>query len=274
MRPSAYSTMTLTKEKADELAKRQIKKPAITLVGMTTPVSFFGSLRADAVADGFLGRFIVHQSDMPRAVHDDKDLMDVPYKIIDWIETLQDRAGYTHGVIDAAAEEPKVNTIPFKPEALLKIREFSQECVDMANDLEKFGLEALPGRAKEMAMRISLIVQMAVNVKSTSIGVEAIDWAIDYMRFSVNQTAGTLKMKMSGSSFEADKKEVLSAIRDAGEMGVTWKDMQKTSPFSKYKKRDLGDIMDSLLAAELVTHKRVNEGKRGRPRSICGDRLK
>jgi len=266
MRPSAYSTMTLTKEKAKELADRHIKNPAVTLLGMTTPASFFANLRTDAVADGFLGRFIIHQSNMPRIVHDDKDMIDIPNKITNWVNSIQERAGYNSGSSDAAANEPNFVTMAFHGDSLAMLRSYSQECVSLANDLERFGLEALPGRSKEMAMRISLIVQLAIDPASDIISTEAVNWAIKYVRFSVNQSAGVLKMKMSGSSFEADKKEVLEAIREVGEKGISWSDMQKTPPYSKHRKRDIGDIMDALISAELITHERMSSGKRGRPR--------
>lgn len=266
MRPSSYSTMTLTKEKAKEMSDRHIKNPAVTLLGMTTPVAFFANLRSDAVADGFLGRFIIHQSNMPRMVHDDKDMIDVPHKITNWIETLQDRAGYNLGASDTAVNEPSFITMAFHGDSIAMLRSYSQECVDLANKLERFGLEALPGRAKEMAMRISIIVQLAIDPMASIVGIEAINWAVKYVRFAVNQSADVLKMKMSGSSFEADKKEVLEAIRGTGEHGVSWSDMQKTPPYSKHRKRDMGDIMDALISAELVTHERVASGKRGRPR--------
>tara|TARA_R110000851_G_scaffold5398_2_gene22382 strand:+ start:6349 stop:8604 length:2256 start_codon:yes stop_codon:yes gene_type:complete len=266
MRPSSYSTMTLTKEKAQEMSDRHIKNPAVTLLCMTTPVAFYANLRSDAVADGFLGRFIIHQSNMPRMVHDDKDMVDVPHKITNWVQTIQDRAGYNLGASDTAVSEPAFITMAFHGDAISILRAYSQECVDMANDLERFNLEALPGRSKEMAMRISMIVQLAIDPHSTTVGTEAVNWAIKYVRFAVNQSAAVLKMKMAGSSFEADKKEVLEAIREAGDNGVSWSDMQKTPPFSKHRKRDMGDIMDALMSAELVGHERITSGKRGRPR--------
>lgn len=266
MRPSSYSTMTLTKEKAKEMSDRHIKNPGVTLLGMTTPVAFYSNLRSDAVADGFLGRFIIHQSNMPRMVHDDKDMIDVPNKITNWVQTIQDRAGYNLGATDTAVNEPSFITMAFHGDAMAMLRSYSQECVDLADELERYGLEALPGRSKEMAMRISIIVQLAIDPMAKIIGTEAIQWAIKYVRFAVNQSAGVLKMKMSGSSFEADKKEVLEAIRESGENGVSWSDMQKTPPYSKHRKRDLGDIMDALISAELVTHERISSGKRGRPR--------
>lgn len=266
MRAQSYSSMTLSKEKADEMANRHIKNPAITLVGMTTPVSFFNNLRSDAVDDGFLGRFIIHYSEMPRTVREDKDIIDVPYKIKDWVETIQDRAGYNIGNVDLAATEPKFITLAFHQDSINALRGFDQECIDIAEAVEKNGLDGLTTRTKEFAMRIAIIVELGKNPHARTITKESTSWAIDYMRFSLNQTIGLLKMKMSGSTFEADKKEILAAIREAGEEGVTWSEMQKTPPYSKHKKRDMGDIMDALIAAELVTQERVSSGKKGRPR--------
>lgn len=265
MRPTAYSTMTLSAEKAEEMANRKIYNPAITLMGMTTPAALFRNISSNNVADGFLGRFIIHQSNQPRMVHDDKDLMEMPRRIIDWCEHVNDRA-HNDGLDDLSQEFPVYVTLPFSGEALALIREFNQWCVDLCDSLDEFGMDALPGRSKEMSMRLALIIAISIDHTANVISEEATRWAISYVKFSTEQTVTMLKMKVSASEHEGDKKSILEAIRKEKGQGVNWKEMQKRPPFSGYKSKDLKEIIQSLIDAELIILDDVHSDKPGRPR--------
>jgi len=265
MRPTAYSTMTLTKDKADEFQNRKVKNPAITLIAMTTPAALYDNLNSSDIAGGFLGRFIIHQSTQPRMVHDDKDLIDVPNRIVDWAAKIVTRSqpSYNDGV---ASESPHFETLPFSGEALTALREFDQYRVDLSNELEKSNLEALPGRSKEMAMRMALIVALANDPDAGVVDEAATKWAIDYVRFALEQAVSILKMRVSGSEFESEKKEILAAIRAAGSHGVTWSEMMKTPPFSHHKRKDLRELLGALTDSTKVGLQTVQTGKKGRPR--------
>ena len=266
VKPTAYSTMTLTAEKAKGFADRKCYNPAITLVAMTTPVSLYKALTADNVADGFLGRFIIQQSFIPRQVHDEKTPTDVPHSILAWIEKVLARSNQVPGVQGFAAERPIFIQIPFTSPALKVIKEFNQYCVDLADKLEPMGMEALPGRSKEMAMKVSLIVALAKNPDCSNIDENDIRWSIDYVKFCLDQAVDVFKMKISGSAHEGNKKEVLGGIRDKGANGVTWMEMQKRPPFSKHKPRDLKEILSSLVDAGLISREPIARDKPGRPR--------
>ncbi len=263
MRPLAYSTMTLSKEKAAEIADRVIRRPAITMLAMTTPASLYKNLNASHVADGFLGRFIIHRSHMPRAVHDDRDVIGVPGTVADWIATVRARADRDP---EFAGTAPAARVLRFDPRAMAAVRAFDHERVRLCDSLEAIGLDALPGRSKEFAMRLALIAALAADPHAQIVGAAAAQWAIDYVRFAMEQTVGMMKMAVSGSEYETQKKEILAALRDRGADGITWKEAQKTPPFSKHKRRDLSDILTALVDAELAAKTVVRSGHRGRPR--------
>lgn len=266
MRPKAYSTMTLSKEKAEEFAARKIYNPAITLYTMTTPSTFFNSISSNAIADGFINRFIIHQSDMPRRVRDHKEQIDVPYKITKWIKEVLDRAGYNAGNTDDPTNRPTFITLAMTGEALAIHRVFEQTCIDLADDLEQFGMAELPGRSAEMAMRISLIVALSKNPDATAVSADDMEWSIKYIEQNLRQMVGTMKMNVSGSEFEANKKAMLSKLRLMGDDGITWNEAMKTPPFSHHKPRDLKELLQSLVDSETITFGRVKNGKPGRPR--------
>ncbi|MEK9818528.1 MAG: DUF3987 domain-containing protein [Pseudomonadales bacterium] len=267
MRPTSYSTMTLTAEKAEEYAARKIHNPAVTLVGMTTPVALYKNISNINIADGFLGRFVIHQSNQPRVVHEDKDLIEVPYTITNWCEMVNDRA-HNDGMNDLAASPPVYVTLAFSGEALAIIRDFNVWCIELCNELEAVGLDALPGRAKEMAMRLAMIVAIGIDPDTSSIDAEATQWAVDYIKFATQQTSDLLKMRVSGSEFEAHKKEILQSIRDRGETGITYADATKRPPFSKHRTKDLKEILQSLIDGNLIALVDMKTGRPGRPRQV------
>ncbi|MEJ0004405.1 MAG: hypothetical protein WDN30_14275 [Pararobbsia sp.] len=83
MRPPVYSSMTLGKGAAPA-ADRVIHNPAISLLGATTPATFYESLTDDLVRDGFLGRLLVIESSQPRQLVRLVDQTDPPEDIVEW----------------------------------------------------------------------------------------------------------------------------------------------------------------------------------------------
>ena len=68
LRPDNYSMMTFTQKQQQEALDRHTIKPAITLIGMSVPRNFYGALSTGRIVDGFLNRFIVVESKLPRTV--------------------------------------------------------------------------------------------------------------------------------------------------------------------------------------------------------------
>ena len=267
MRPLAYSTMSVSSEKADEMAKRKIKNPAITLVSMTTPSTLFANISSNNVSDGFLGRFIVSISEQPRTVHDDRDYVDVPKRIVEWSDKIDARFGLM-ATAELAEDTPHFVELSFDHKSMQLLREFDQERVDLSNELESHGLEALAGRSKEMAMRMAMVVALAKDPDANTIDSDSTGWAIQYVRFSLKQTVSVMKRNISNSEVEAEKKEILNALRSKGGDGITWSAMMKQAPFSKFSRKALEEILRTLEAAELASLKEVKPEGRGRPSQV------
>jgi len=63
-----------------------------------------------------------------------------------------------------------------------------------------------------------------------------------------------------------ESKAALKAIRVAGHNGVSFAKMQKTPPFSRYKRKDLAEILQALEDAELIAYDmRTPTASGGRP---------
>ena len=264
LNPKEYSTMTLTKEHKKDLKDRFVMCPSLTLVGLTTPSTFFDQLKTSSVLDGFLNRFIISVSDQPIQKRKRTKMFDVPQSIIDWFEKIKLIIEVTTPV-EVANERPNMVEICFSEAALDIKDEFEDEIVELRNELIPLNLDGLPGRAVEFSMRLALVLALSRDPATKEITEQDMQWSCDYMRETTYTLLKEVKDKVSDSYIEAGKKEVLVAIRKFGEEGITWADMQMTSPFSKHKKKDLQDYLQALIDAELVVIEAITTRNGGRP---------
>lgn len=262
IRPPSYSSMTLKKDQADAIKNRYVHNPSITLLTMTTPDTLFRSLDMGAIKDGFFNRFIVSISDAERTVRQHKPPVDVPESILEWTRAISGRNEATQ----AASEPASLVVLEFTEEAYAMQMQFQVFTnVDLPNSLEKHGMAELSARSNEMAMKISLIHALSRNPYAEVVEARDMEWAIGYVKQCLMSTMRALKVTMSHSEYEGQKKEVLAALREHEDKGITWADMQKTPPYSQYKIKELRDILGSLRDANLAVDEAFQPPQGGRP---------
>lgn len=260
IRARAYATIGLTESKKEELANQYVINPSLTLLAMSTPDDFFNNIGEQSIKDGFINRFIICVSDAQRQQRQYKSPLDVPSTIIDWDLAIKERHGNEE---EFSTEEPKKIQIPFTMECIERQKLFEQKCIDLANELEEFSLEDVPMRANEISMRMALIIALSENPECTKIEPRHIDLATDWVDYNLRKTVKTLKMSISGSQFEADKKLILKALRNRK---ITRSDMHKRAPFSQFKTRELNEILQALLESGLAITETIETA--GRPKII------
>lgn len=259
IRPPMYSTMSLKKDVADSIKDRKVCNPGITLLTMTTPDTLFNVLGLDAIKDGFINRFIISISDAKRAIRKHKPEIKVPESIVAWVKAINSRVKVNY----TAQETPTFNELFFEDAALDEQEIFQQYCIDRANELDRFGMAELTGRANEIAMRMSLIVALSRDPYAESITLDDIKWSIAYVKECLDKTIAKLKLTVSASDFESHKKEVLAALRDASPDGVRFSTMNKAQPYTKHQRKYLQEILDALVDADLIDWQQADMGSAG-----------
>lgn len=263
-RPRAYATMGLKDDQRKKMNDMRVICPAVTLLAMTTPDDMFKTIDIGAIKDGFINRFLICISDTERAVRVHREPIDVPQSILDWIKDIQDR---TEGGLDDGEVRPKMQRLTITTDAMDMQHEFQEYCIELADKMEKLGMSELTARSNEIALRIALIHALGKDAGALAVTVDDMTFAIDWVKYNLNKLIGALKMTIASSEFEGYKKETLKAIRAAGDKGITWSQMQKTAPMSKYRVKDLKEILTALEDADLVMKEPYSEG-RGRPTMI------
>ena len=266
IRPDNYSMMTLTQKQQQEALDRSTVKPAITLVGMSVPRNFYGALSTGRIVDGFLNRFIVVESKLPRTVSRMVPFAEPSYAICEWVRKVRETKNEMEQISrDNSEVDFKQRVVKFNDESKDLLNKLAHELVDQQNKLEKDGLEVLLSRTREKAMRLAMICAVADNPNTNVIKGEMTQWAIDYVYYYDQLMVATCEDKVAGSEMESRIKQVLSFIRTQGEMGISRRDIDRRELFRSMKSFEVKEIINRLINAGEIQEKDVRVKATGRP---------
>jgi len=268
MRAANYSTMGLSRTQAAELDNNQVVNPSITLLGMTTPDTLYGSMSIAWIKDGFLPRFIVVESPIGRQPGRFPEKSPMPQHLVDWLQAIANPPGSGNlaGHIEAHDIEPVPHAVLFDAEARGLIREFEVRTLERMDELEPAGIEAAVGRDVEKAMRLAMLV--GARPGPFTIGGATMRWAIEYIEHHSRRLIDTLESRLHESEFGALKQHVLELIRRAGERGMTRRELNKYSrKFYALKPREQDEVIIGLQQACLIDEREIpTKSGRGRKR--------
>ena len=244
LRPQGYSTFGMSAKDAAMFKERSVRNPALTLLAMTTPETFFDAIGSAAARDGFLNRFLIVESDVGRQTGHTAPTLPVPPEVIAWAQ----EAAASVGPLDPSSNpslSPTATTIPISPNARTLLQAFDAECVRSMDGYEGCGLAEMFGRTNEMAMKLALVV--AVGCASKSVEGLHVAWAINYVRHHAQRAANRLSTTVADSDFESLKKRLLAEILKSAELGMTVRELsKKISKFAGLDKRGQMNALESM----------------------------
>ena len=263
LRPQGFSKMGMTAKQASEFDK-VVRRPSLTFMAMTTPSTLYDNLSSRYVTDGFLGRFLIVESLIGRQVGRPVKLIDPSAQLSDWAKSCASaRDGTMPG--DTHDVPPPPVTIPFAPECIPMLIDCDKAMLKRMDEYERWGMEAMFGRTKEIAQRLALIV--ARSREEEAISASSLQWGIDYATFYTMRTVGALRRTMADGPFESACKAVFARIEAAGLKGVTVRDLSEgVRAFANLDPRKRKDVLDVLVEDRGIQCRNTSEGQRGRPR--------
>jgi hypothetical protein len=263
LRPQGYSKMGMSKTQSAEFDK-VIRHPSLTIMSMTTPSTLYESLSSRYVSDGFLGRFLIVESNIGRQVSKPIRTITPPESLLEWAaEHAEAKAGNLDAGTSYDTPPPAVE-VPFGPGCQALIEKCDADMMERMDRFEKYGMEAMFGRTKEIAQRLALIV--ARSCREEQISTASMQWAIDYATFYADRTVSALRQSMSDGPFEAACKSVMAMIEASGLKGVTEREIARSSrTFAGLEPRRRREVMEALAADRgIIVQKQA--GGVGRPR--------
>ena len=262
-RPTAYSTNGKTAQQIEAMRNQRVVRPAVTILGLSTPETFFDALSQDDVANGFLNRLLVVNSRQPRRVEKPRPWKKVPRELISWIATLGEPGDdFLSGESPTEVEDAEV--VQYTDGAMRRLDAIEQEVIDLQDDHESARLDGMFSRSREIAMRIAMIVTLSRNKQK--IDEVSLNWAWDYVRFYTMEMVENTRRMMGASPTVRIAEHIAAAVVAAGKKGLTLRDISRTSvEFSRLDKRGQEEVLHRLSNQHEIVLVKPKLDKGGRP---------
>ena len=266
IRPDNYSLMNMSSKQQQEAMDRSTIKPAITLMGMSVPKNFYGALSTGRIVDGFLNRFIVVESKLPRVVGKMVPFREPSHAICEWVRKMRETRNEMEELAKNNSElDFKQRVLTFDNESKDLLTKLAYKLIEEQDALEKDGLEVLLSRTREKAMRLALICALADNHNTNIIRSDITKWAIDYVYYYDQLLVDNCEDKVAGSETESKIKQVLSFIRSQGDIGISKRDIDRREIFRSMKSYEVKEIIERLKNSGEIQEKDVKTKTTGRP---------
>lgn len=265
LRNAGYAMQQLSDQQKKAL-EVEIKCPSITLLGMTTPETFYEAIGGKDVASGFLNRFLIVESKRKRELSRVPAMIDPPQSVVDWVRASATASADNAGNLQDIGYEfpPAPVLVPFTDTAQSMFRDYEQRLNDWQDSVSPMAADML-NRTREIAMRVSLIV--AHSLGDNQISEAAAQWAIDYVDYYAKQTIDALLLHMAEGETDQLRKKVAEAIIASGTTGLTMRELIDAVPklgnLKKHERDGLLEMVCNDFQIERLVTK--TESGRGRP---------
>ena len=237
-------------------AEKDIIKPCLSMLAISTPEQFHDALDQKSLEGGFINRLIIVDSTDDELIRNYGKKPQIPK----WLEKhmkkfydLRNRGnkGSGEGSItfndiahEAFESEPDLIEIPFSKEAEKRLVEIDYLIEKNAGDDEL--LANLTVRWREQTMRMALALAVYEDPKRKEISLEIVEWCWVFIKYHGDCFIKKHRNKPE-SEFERNCHAVLEAIRDCGENGMTRKQLGQVKRFKSLGARERSEITKVLI---------------------------
>ncbi len=221
------ATLTDTQRKAQDAA---IQCPAISVMGMTTPETFYEAISGKDVASGLLNRFLIVESKRPRQRSRMSNRnISPPSNLIKWAIDCASAYDGEGMMAEGNGYEfpPAPIIVPFSKAARDLLWDYEGEIINRQNE-KSYALGSMLDRNREIAMRVALIVSR--SLEQDEVSEDATRWAVDYVDFYSQQTYLAFMQNMNEGEHDKLRKQTAEAIRAAGSTGLKTNELLKAVP--------------------------------------------
>ena len=215
----------------------EVINPCVIIFGISTPAAYYGAMKAGDIETGYLGRHLIVESE-----YDDRYLnVDAPgieecidSSTLSWMRSVF--TGYCYGQ-NPESFDPDIfmanvdNSQISPPFVEMDITRASLELFQEMHHglIDEYGKDdPLVMKGMEMAVRISMMV--AISCETTTIDTDSATWAIKYVRFYLEKMVRAAELKIAGSKYESDWKEIYEVILRGKDRGANERDLFRKSP--------------------------------------------
>lgn len=176
---------------------------AFSLVGDTTPGTFYEALSSSMMADGFLSRFLIIEYDGDRPPENENRI---------WPDSSF--AGWASGLIFSAAQARPPMPVDWSSESWEMRKAFERECDQEVNSTDDESRRQLWSRAGLKVMKIACLLAVADNYAAPQVSVEHMNWALDLVRRNILLMGRRLDTGDIGTDDDARERKLVRIFRD------------------------------------------------------------
>jgi hypothetical protein len=243
-----------------EWASRQteeISAPALSLYGVATAADFFRGLEGADIENGVLNRFLLIESERrPRQQVPTAGWETVPAGITAGLKAIYDR--HTLNQLLQSKVMPAYERLGITEGAEALRQEMIAEIQAMEDKWPR--IAPFLARAAENAIRLATI--LAIGCGQMTVEAPDMAWAREFVLWSTQRMAQGAGLYIADSETQAMANAIKRAIPLKGKM--TRKNLLRKLAH-KYKRREMDEVLDSLVESEEIKIYRCATGKRGRP---------
>lgn len=257
-----YANPEVTKQKMYVL-----QNPFLSILGSTTPETFYGSVNYDSAKDGFLARWLILQSENPYPKPKTPIRNKLPKHLLDYLSLLMfDEGSSAPGLsLNERSKLPRVSrkfkVIPIAQDALNLLDEIGAEDQKSLLDAKNDGQRAIFGRRREISKRVALAIC------DKQISRHDILWSYELVS---NIALGLYnlvehKNRVIDTTRKGHLDRMLETIRNMGAEGITKTELKSCSGLSGSK---FVEYKQDLIQQGLIVQTTAQSTGRGRPKTI------
>jgi len=156
-----------------------MKGLAFSIVGETTPGTFYDSLTPAMMEDGFMSRFCVIEYRGDRPDKNSAQITHPPEKLVRQLATIM-----THSDLSMAAGNNQM--VAFSAEAAELLEQFDTRCANGVRATNDESKRQVWNRAHLKALRVAALLAVGDNYLKPVVAVEHAQWAIDLVEYGNN----------------------------------------------------------------------------------------
>lgn len=203
-----------------------IPSPAFSILGESTPHTFYKNLNEEMISEGLLPRFLLIEYDGERVAENVNHAQAVPSnELIDKLAQIAANAATVEG-----SQPRRVITVNFSDEARKISTAYSIQCDKFINNKSNNEVVVeLWNRAHLKVLKLAAIVSVGINMWNPTIEREHMDWAIRMVDADIKTLTEKFESGKIGANTQEVKQidEVTRVIKEYA-VGV-WKDIIKYS---------------------------------------------
>lgn len=180
---------------------------AYSMIGETTPSTFYEALTESMMEDGFLSRFLIIEYDGDRPALNTSQVMHPDAALQDALVKLAFQA---QNLIGGQTSQPLGRT----EEAAQIMWAFERECDKEINSTHDESRRQMWNRAALKVLRIAGLLAVADNWINPCVTKEHLDWALDVIRRDIQIMSRRLDTGDVGTGDTARERKLMSLLRD------------------------------------------------------------